>query len=79
MKLMHNACTLLSLHNLIECLGFLSTQDNEISGNMGLKDQVMALRWIQANIYAFNGNNKRVTIFGGTCIFSNGDENHDKI
>ncbi|EDW33334.1 GL20599 [Drosophila persimilis] len=44
--------------------GFLSTQDAAISGNFGLKDQNLALRWVQRNIEAFGGDPKRVTIFG---------------
>lgn len=45
-------------------LGFLSTEDDVISGNNGLKDQVEALRWVQKNIGYFNGDPGRVTIFG---------------
>lgn len=45
-------------------LGFLSTEDEVIPGNFGLKDQVMALQWIQKNIHSFGGDRKRVTIFG---------------
>ena len=45
-------------------LGFLSTGDENCPGNNGLKDQTMALRWIQDNIKAFGGNPDRVTIFG---------------
>ncbi|KAF5304027.1 hypothetical protein FQA39_LY01812 [Lamprigera yunnana] len=44
--------------------GFLSTEDNEIPGNYGLKDQVFALKWIQDNIEYFGGNPKSVTITG---------------
>lgn len=29
-----------------------------------MKDQVMALRWVQKNIAHFNGNSSQVTIFG---------------
>lgn len=31
---------------------------------MGLKDQVMALKWIQENIKHFGGNRRKVTIVG---------------
>ena len=45
-------------------LGFLSTGDEVVTGNMGMKDQVMALKWVQDNIRAFGGDPHRVTIFG---------------
>ncbi|XP_050430240.1 juvenile hormone esterase-like [Adelges cooleyi] len=45
-------------------LGFLSTEDEAIPGNFGLKDQVMALRWVQENIADFGGDPTSVTIFG---------------
>lgn len=45
-------------------LGFLSTGDSKAPGNLGLKDQVVALRWIQRNIAAFGGNPDNVTISG---------------
>lgn len=44
--------------------GFLSTQDDSASGNWGLKDQILALRWVQDNIEYFGGDPKKVTIFG---------------
>jgi len=46
------------------CSGFLSRGDNVIPGNLGLKDQIVALKWVQKNIQYFGGDNKRVTIFG---------------
>lgn len=32
-----------------------------------MKDQVMALRWVQKNIVHFNGDSSRVTIFGNSA------------
>jgi len=49
------------------CKGFLSTEDDVISGNYGMKDQVLALRWVQENIINFNGDPSQVTIFGGSA------------
>ena len=44
--------------------GFLSTEDSVMPGNLGLKDQTMALEWVQKNIHVFGGDKTRVTIFG---------------
>ncbi|XP_075211345.1 carboxylesterase 4A-like [Lycorma delicatula] len=45
-------------------LGFLSLQTEDIPGNMGLMDMVMALQWTQDNIKYFCGDPTEVTIFG---------------
>lgn len=42
----------------------MSTEDMVMPGNFGMKDQVMALRWVQENIHSFGGDADRVTIFG---------------
>ncbi|XP_050727486.1 esterase E4-like isoform X2 [Eriocheir sinensis] len=48
----------------LSILGFLSTEDSVMPGNLGLKDQTMALQWVQRNIHRFGGDKTRVTIFG---------------
>ncbi|WP_235967473.1 carboxylesterase/lipase family protein [Streptomyces mesophilus] len=51
-------------------LGFLATEglDGEagdgVSGNFGMQDQQLALRWVQSNIGRFGGDPGRVTIAG---------------
>ncbi|KAL1129037.1 hypothetical protein AAG570_013569 [Ranatra chinensis] len=45
-------------------LGFMSTGDEVIPGNNGLKDQVLALKWIKDNIAVFGGNPESVTLMG---------------
>ncbi|KAH8252728.1 hypothetical protein KR032_001495 [Drosophila birchii] len=44
--------------------GFLSTGDDNMPGNFGLKDQRLGLQWVQQYIEAFGGDPHSVTIFG---------------
>ena len=44
--------------------GFLTTGDSNAPGNVGLLDQVEAMRWVQKYIHHFGGDPKQVTIFG---------------
>ena len=37
---------------------------NESVSNYGMQDQIAALKWVQANVGAFGGDNRNVTIFG---------------
>lgn len=44
--------------------GFLSTEDSNAPGNYGMKDIVLALRWVKSNIDRFGGDRNMVTVFG---------------
>nr|UUB32810.1 carboxylesterase COEC1 [Dendroctonus valens] len=57
---------LVSINYRFGLLGFLRLKDPvfNISGNMGFKDQVQALRWVRNNIQQFNGDPDNVTLFG---------------
>ncbi|XP_022165143.1 bile salt-activated lipase-like isoform X2 [Myzus persicae] len=48
----------------LNVLGFLNLDIDECPGNMGLKDQLFAIKWIKANIAAFGGDADNITIFG---------------
>lgn len=45
-------------------IGFLNLDIDECPGNMGLKDQLLAIKWVKENISVFGGNSDNITIFG---------------
>lgn len=57
---------LVSFNYRVNALGFLSLDDPllDVPGNAGLKDQLMALKWIKENIKNFGGDPDNVTLFG---------------
>ncbi|KPI91729.1 Esterase FE4 [Papilio xuthus] len=59
----HNV-VIVTINYRLSVLGFLCLDIPEAAGNMGLKDQVKALEWVQNNIVHFNGDKNNVTIFG---------------
>ncbi|XP_031345382.1 bile salt-activated lipase-like [Photinus pyralis] len=58
---------LVTIHYRLGALGFLSTGDASIPANNGLKDQVLALRWVKDNIARFGGDPQKVTICGNSA------------
>lgn len=63
----------------LNIFGFLATEQlsqeqGGVSGNYGIKDQLLGLTWVQNNIEFFGGDKNRVTISGqssgGTSVFA---------
>nr|XP_022909379.1 esterase B1-like [Onthophagus taurus] len=54
---------LVTLNYRVGALGFLSLEP-DLPGNVGLMDQIMALKWVRENISDFGGNPRNITLFG---------------
>jgi para-nitrobenzyl esterase len=64
-----------SMNYRLGALGFLYLNEllgDQVSANVGMLDQIAALRWVRDNIEAFGGDPDNVTIFGvsagGFCV-----------
>jgi carboxylesterase type B len=53
-----------SINYRLSTLGFLAIPGTDIKGNFGIADQITALDWVIANIAAFGGDPKKITIAG---------------
>ncbi len=51
---------LVTVNYRLGALGFMSTSDDVMPGNLGLWDQNLALKWVQQNIQDFGGNPDKV-------------------
>ncbi|KAI5638905.1 carboxylesterase family domain-containing protein [Phthorimaea operculella] len=56
-----------TLNYRLGALGFLSLEDKEARGNNGLKDILLALKWINENIDRFGGDSSKITIAGNSA------------
>ena len=55
---------IVTLNYRLGALGFLATSDKASSGNYGLKDQLVALKWVKKHVAAFGGDPDNVTLMG---------------
>lgn len=55
---------LVTINYRLGFLGFLSLDTADYSGNQGIKDQQLAMQWIQENIFFFGGDSKQTTLIG---------------
>jgi len=62
--LVRDNVVVVTLNYRLSALGFLSTGDKHAQGNYGLKDILLALRWVKDNVATFGGNPERITVFG---------------
>ncbi|XP_047996755.1 venom carboxylesterase-6-like [Leguminivora glycinivorella] len=53
-----------TINHRLDLFGYLTTSDEVIPPNAGLKDFILALQWIRENIEQFGGDPNRVTLMG---------------
>ncbi|VEN46879.1 unnamed protein product [Callosobruchus maculatus] len=62
--LMDEEIVVVTINYRLGSLGFLTTEDDVIPPNLGLRDQYLALKWVQENIDLFGGNPRDIVISG---------------
>lgn len=73
--LIEHEIIVVTLNHRVNMFGFLSLGTPEYSGNMGLKDQQLAIKWVYDNIERFGGDNQRITFAG----LSSGDYRNNRM
>ena len=62
-----NDVILVVINYRLNVFGFFSTGDETVTGNQGLWDQALAIKWVHDHIGKFGGDPDEVTIFGGSA------------
>lgn len=62
--MVRNGVILVAINYRLGPYGFMCLGTADVPGNQGLKDQLLALRWIKDNIESFGGDANKVTVFG---------------
>lgn len=62
--LMEKDLILVSFNFRVGVFGYMSLGTPEYSGNMGLKDEQLAIKWVYENIEHFGGDNSKITLAG---------------
>lgn len=48
----------------------MSTGDKVLPGNLGMKDQALALQWVKENVIHFGGDPDRITMWGLSAVIN---------
>ena len=67
--LMERDIILVTFNYRLNVFGFMSLGTPEYSGNMGLKDQQLAIKWTYENIEYFGGDKTQITLAGHSSGF----------
>jgi carboxylesterase type B len=61
----------ITINYRLNILGFLTPGPDIMSGNYGLHDQILALKWVSINAKQFNGDAQRITYVGHSAGAAN--------
>jgi carboxylesterase type B len=63
-EMVRKGVVVVTVNYRLGALGFLTFGNDIVAGNMGLKDQLEAMRWVKRFIHNFGGDPEQVTLFG---------------